>query len=247
MNVIGIASGGCTCRPSLMWCPEQSAVPHLWYRCQESGDVAGCASCRTRGPCSVGDTGVRRTLGAFHIGEMLVRRGSLCPWMGSWARRERKYCWGSSQKWNGLCAGLVAQQRCCSVAQACLTLVTPWTAAHQVPLSMGFSRQEYRSGLLFPSPGDLLRRLSGKGILISWCGGFHAGYVDECSCFWKCTLDGLGVIGRQSSGCSQRGQEEANGCLYSVCIVLLSICRGMVPRPPQTPNCGCSGSLYKMA
>ena len=33
--------------------------------------------------------------------------------------------------------------------------VTPWTVAHQAPLSMGFSRQEYCSGLLFPSPGDL--------------------------------------------------------------------------------------------
>ena len=33
--------------------------------------------------------------------------------------------------------------------------VTPWTVAHQAPLSMGFSRQEYWSGLLFPSPGDL--------------------------------------------------------------------------------------------
>ena len=32
---------------------------------------------------------------------------------------------------------------------------TLWTVAHQVPLSMGFSRQEYWSGLLFPSPGDL--------------------------------------------------------------------------------------------
>ena len=32
---------------------------------------------------------------------------------------------------------------------------TPWTVAHQAPLSMGFSRQEYWSGLLFPSPGDL--------------------------------------------------------------------------------------------
>ena len=30
-----------------------------------------------------------------------------------------------------------------------------WTAAHQAPLSMGFSRQEYSSGLLYPSPGDL--------------------------------------------------------------------------------------------
>ena len=32
---------------------------------------------------------------------------------------------------------------------------TPWTIAYQASLSMGFSRQEYRSGLPFPSPGDL--------------------------------------------------------------------------------------------
>ena len=36
--------------------------------------------------------------------------------------------------------------------QLCATL---WTAACQAPLSMGFSRQEYWSGLPFPSPGDL--------------------------------------------------------------------------------------------
>ena len=34
-------------------------------------------------------------------------------------------------------------------------LVTPWTVACLAPLSMGFSRQEYWSGLPFPSPGDL--------------------------------------------------------------------------------------------
>ena len=34
--------------------------------------------------------------------------------------------------------------------------VIPWAIAHQAPLSMGFSRQEYWSGLPFPSPGDLL-------------------------------------------------------------------------------------------
>ena len=33
--------------------------------------------------------------------------------------------------------------------------VTPWTVAYQAPLSIGFSRQEYWSGLPFPSPGDL--------------------------------------------------------------------------------------------
>ena len=33
--------------------------------------------------------------------------------------------------------------------------VTPWTVAHQAPPSIEFSRQEYWSGLPFPSPGDL--------------------------------------------------------------------------------------------
>ena len=41
------------------------------------------------------------------------------------------------------------------VAQLCL-FVTPWTVAHQPPLSMQFSRKEYCNGLPFPSPGDLL-------------------------------------------------------------------------------------------
>ena len=35
------------------------------------------------------------------------------------------------------------------------SFATLWTLAHQAPLSMGFSRQEYQSGLPFPPPGDL--------------------------------------------------------------------------------------------
>ena len=35
------------------------------------------------------------------------------------------------------------------------TLVTPWTVAHQAPLFMEFSRQEYWGGLPYPTPGDL--------------------------------------------------------------------------------------------
>ena len=35
------------------------------------------------------------------------------------------------------------------------SFMTPWTVARQAPLSMGFSRQEYWSGLPFPPPGDL--------------------------------------------------------------------------------------------
>ena len=41
------------------------------------------------------------------------------------------------------------------VAQLCSTPATPWTVAHQAPLSVGLSRQEYCSGLLCPPPGDL--------------------------------------------------------------------------------------------
>ena len=50
---------------------------------------------------------------------------------------------------------------CCLVSKSCLRDTclrdseTPWTVAHQAPLSMGFSRQEYWSGLPFPTPGDL--------------------------------------------------------------------------------------------
>ena len=41
------------------------------------------------------------------------------------------------------------------VTKSCLTLATPWTVACQAPLSMEFSWQEYWSGLLFHSAGDL--------------------------------------------------------------------------------------------
>ena len=42
------------------------------------------------------------------------------------------------------------------VVQLCSTLCDPMTVAHQALLSMGFPKQEYWSGLPFPSPGDLL-------------------------------------------------------------------------------------------
>ena len=41
------------------------------------------------------------------------------------------------------------------VAKLCLTLATPRTVTHQIPLSVGFSRQEYWSGLPRPPPGYL--------------------------------------------------------------------------------------------
>ena len=44
---------------------------------------------------------------------------------------------------------------CVCVCSILSNSVTPWTAARHPPLSMGFSRQEYWSGLPFPTPGNL--------------------------------------------------------------------------------------------
>ena len=51
---------------------------------------------------------------------------------------------------------------------------TLWTAAHQAPLSMGFSRQEYGSGLLCPPPGESSwpRDQTHVSCLLHWQGGF---------------------------------------------------------------------------
>ena len=50
-----------------------------------------------------------------------------------------------------VCVCVCAQAQLLSCVHSCI----PWTVAHQAPLSMGFPRQEYWSGLPFPSPGDL--------------------------------------------------------------------------------------------
>ena len=51
--------------------------------------------------------------------------------------------------------GHIVSEWVSEVTQLCPTLCDPWTGAHQAPPSMEFSRQEYWSGLPFPSPGDL--------------------------------------------------------------------------------------------
>ena len=73
------------------------------------------------------------------------------------------------------------------VAHHVLLFVTPWTVAHQTPLSMGFSGQEYWSGVPFPPPGDLpdpgieLASLSSPAL----AGGFFTtGSIWEAA-FWE--------------------------------------------------------------
>ena len=51
--------------------------------------------------------------------------------------------------------------------------VTPWTVAHQAPLSTGFFRPEYWSGLPFPLPGDLLNPgIKPVSLTSAFVGGF---------------------------------------------------------------------------
>ena len=51
---------------------------------------------------------------------------------------------------------LVSDTVCLYMLSHVRLFVNTWTVAHRAPLSMGFSRQAYWTGLSFPSPGDLL-------------------------------------------------------------------------------------------
>ena len=64
---------------------------------------------------------------------------------------------------------------CCFFVKSCRFLVNPWTVACQAPLSMGFPRQEYWSGLPFSTPGHLpdpgikpCASCNGRQILYHW-------------------------------------------------------------------------------
>ena len=82
------------------------------------------------------------------------------------AKKEKKYCPRCNQPPGGcppscvcrvsVCMSVFSNPACvCMRVQSCPFFVSPWTIAHKAPLSMGFFRQEYWSGLPFPSPGDL--------------------------------------------------------------------------------------------
>ena len=66
-------------------------------------------------------------------------------------------------------ATLLLRARAQSLSRVQLS-VTSWTVACQAPLSMGFPRQEYWSGLPFPSPGILLTQ-GWKLCLLNWQAG----------------------------------------------------------------------------
>ena len=80
--------------------------------------------------------------------------------------------------------------RFCMCAQSCRVFATPLTVAHQAPLSVGFSRQKYCSGLPFPSPGDL----SDLGIEpVSLMSPALAGRFFSTSANWEAALEQVDI------------------------------------------------------
>ena len=85
---------------------------------------------------------------------------------------------------------------------SCVQLfVTPWTLACQGPPSMGFSRQEYRSGLPFPSPSSQVGRKNFQKLCDSW-GCHHSGvcigslmfYIFLNFNFYKVNIDKASLV-----------------------------------------------------
>ena len=79
-------------------------------------------------------------------------------------------------------------QHACLCAQSCLTFCNPWTVAHQAPLSMGLSRQEYWSGCLSSSRGSSYKdqicvSCIGMQILDRWATWEALGFPDTTKQF----------------------------------------------------------------
>ena len=79
-----------------------------------------------------------------------ISHTKICPWMLMAASLTALNC-----KQPNFHCGIIMQLNCYLVTKLCLTLLRfPWTVAHQAPLSIGFSKQEYWRGLPCPPLGD---------------------------------------------------------------------------------------------
>ena len=91
-------------------------------------------------------------------------------------------------------------------SRSCVWLfAAPWTRAHQAPLSMGFSRQEYWSGLPFPSPGESSWPRDGTCVSCI-AGGFSTTEPPGKPIWIRLGKDGVG--GHRHSVHNSRGQQE---------------------------------------
>ena len=93
-----------------------------------------------------------------------------------------------------------------------LLLATPWTAAYQAPPSMGFSRQEYWSGVPLPSPFDCVDHNKLWKILQ------EMGIPDDLTCLLRNLYAAQEAIVRTGHGTTdwfQIGKGVCQGCILS--------------------------------
>ena len=113
--------------------------------------------------------GARKTREPVHLWSVSKTIASMASFTSSWIPKFRLQC-------------------VLSCFSCVWPFVTPWTASHQVPLSMGFSRQEYWSGLSFPAPGALPHQGTEPASLMS---AALAGSLFTISTTWEAPLDKL--------------------------------------------------------
>ena len=94
-----------------------------------------------------------------------------------------------------------ALESCACILRRVRLFVTLWTVTHQAPLSVGFSRQEYWSGLPCPPPGDLPNPGIEPVSLMSpalTSGLFTIGFTWESEAARKRRLSGDPLLGREN-------------------------------------------------
>ena len=96
------------------------------------------------------------------------------------------------------------------VAKSCPTLASPWTAAHQAPLSMGFPRQECWSALSFPS---LYIYLYIVLIYLCICVCYHMCNIYSCvyTCMHMCMRTGGSVVKNPPANAGDAGLISGSG------------------------------------
>ena len=97
---------------------------------------------------------------------------------------------------------------CAQLLQVVSNSVTPWIIAHQAPLSMGLSRQQYRSGLPCPPPGDLPNPGIEPTALTS---PVLAGEFFTTSATWEATKDRTKREAEPSNSCQPPAGEQGPG------------------------------------
>ena len=122
----------------------------------------------------------------------------LCTMAGVW-RFEWRYC--NKPPSNSVLLHILAGSSVLCVCAQSLPTLTPWTVARKAPLSMGFPRQKCRSGLPFPTPGDLPTQQANPRLLFSPA---LAGSFFTTGAIWKalsvlyfCTKENRSTINAQ--------------------------------------------------